>query len=172
MIRLSYFLKMVMRLVFSVKRSNTHTLSLSLQHDKDINMNNWTITKIHIKCAQRPFFHFSKHTVRLIVAHDSRYIPNVDKDEPFHFTEWPLQWPMQSVTSFPLNIYTIISSPAFFLLPYTPKASMALVNVALRGFNPVSALNANYRVNPSKAINTHPFSSGRWVGGVKTSMMN
>jgi len=43
--------------------------------------------------------------------------------------------------------------------------------MAVRGFNPVSAWNANYRVNPSEAINTHSFTSRRW-GGEVAFMMN
>lgn len=99
------------------------------------------------------------------MEHDSRYIPNVDGNEPFQ------RMASAVCPSLPFNIYTVFFSLALFLLSYTPKASMALMSVALRGFNPVCALNANYRVNPCKAINTHPFTSGKWVGGVKTSMM-
>ncbi len=76
--------------------------------------------------------------------------------------------------AFPLrgcNAVGTTSSSPFYLLSCPPNMSNAPVSMAVRGFNPVSAWNANYRVNPSEAINTHSFTSRIW-GGEVAFMMN
>lgn len=56
------------------------------------------------------------------------------------------------------------SSSPLSLLSCPPNMSKAPMSMAVRMFNPFSAWNANYRVNPSEAINTHSFTSRRWGG--------
>lgn len=51
--------------------------------------------------------------------------------------------------------------PALIFSLLSSNVSKAPVSTAV---NPVSALHANYRVNPSEAINTHSFTSRKWGG--------